>query len=197
MQAASAPVVLEAPAAVSSSPGVHFADVYQVYFPFVWRNAQSLGVRRAALDDVVQEVFMIVHSRLHEFEGRSTLRTWLSGIALNVVRHHRRSIERKSPHERAALETTDPDDLPSTEPDPSVSAEILEQTRLLQQLLATLDDEKREVLVLADLEELTTPEIAEALGIKLNTAYSRLRLAREQFNRNLARHRMQNQWKHS
>ncbi len=171
-----------------------FAEVYRAYFPFVWRNAQSLGVRSAALDDVVQEVFVIVHRRLHEFGGRSAMRTWLSGIVLNVVRHHRRSLARKSPHDRADAEPADPDDLPSTEHNPFVLAEIQERTQLLQRVLATLDDEKREVLVLSELEEFTVPEIAEALGIKLNTAYSRLRLAREQFDKHLARYRMQTQW---
>ena len=88
-----------------------FARVYQEYFGFVWRNALSLGVRASALDDVTQEVFVIVHRRLGEFEGRSSFRTWLSGIVLNVVRHHRRSLARKSPHELEREETKDPDEL--------------------------------------------------------------------------------------
>jgi RNA polymerase sigma-70 factor, ECF subfamily len=166
-----------------------FARVYKEYFGFVWRSARSLGVRPSALDDVVQEVFVVVHRRLDEFEGRSALRTWLSGILLNVVRHHRRSVVRKSPHELEQDDPYDPDELASGASDPYETAVQAEGTRLLQHLLDGLDDEKREVLVLAELEEFSVPEIAEALALKLPTAYSRLRLAREQLQHSLARYR--------
>ena len=155
----------------------------------MWRSASSLGVRPSAVDDVSQEVFVIVSRRLAEFEGRSSFRTWLSGIVLNVVRHHRRSLLRKSPHELSREEAGDPDELPSSADDPYENAVHAEGTRLLQRLLDDLDDEKREVLVLAELEQFTVPEIAEALSLNVNTAYSRLRLAREQFDQGLARHR--------
>ena len=168
-----------------------FADVYREYFGFVWRSARGLGVRPSAVDDVVQEIFVVVHRRLSEFEGRSTVRTWLSGIVLNVVRHHRRSIVRKSPHELPNGSAEDPEVLPTDARGPHENAELAEGTRLLQRLLDTLDDDKREVLVLAELEELSVPEIAEGLGLKVNTTYSRLRLAREQFERALARHQAQ------
>ena len=76
---------------------VHFAEVYRELFGFVWRSTRGLGVTPAAIDDVVQEIFMVVHRRLRHFEGRSSIRTWVSGIVLNVVRHHRRNLARKSP----------------------------------------------------------------------------------------------------
>jgi RNA polymerase sigma-70 factor (ECF subfamily) len=183
------------PDGVRSAEGAQrFARIYQEYFGFVWRSANSLGVRPSALDDVTQEVFVIVSRRLSEFEGRSSFRTWLSGIVLNVVRHHRRWLLRKSPHEfgRRELgreEVNDPDELPSTANDPYETALHAEGTRLLQRLLAELDDDKREVLVLAELEQFTVPEIAEALNLNVNTTYSRLRLARQQFEQGLARHR--------
>src|SRR5262245_39671446 len=88
-----------------------FADVYRDYFGFVWRSARGLGVRPGALDDVVQEIFVAVHRCLPDFAGRSSLRTWLSGIVLNVVRHHRRSVQRRSPHELSNDSPADPDDL--------------------------------------------------------------------------------------
>lgn len=168
---------------------VPFARVYKEHFGFVWRSARSLGVRPAALDDVVQEVFVVVHRRLPEFERRSALRTWLSGILLNVVRHHRRSLVRKSLHELGRDEAYDPDALASDARDPYETAVQAEGTRLLQYLLDGMDDEKREVLVLAEIEEFTVPEIAEALDLKVPTAYSRLRLAREQLQQSLARYR--------
>jgi RNA polymerase sigma-70 factor (ECF subfamily) len=61
--------------------------------------------------------------------------------------------------------------------------------RVLHTLLEQLADERREVFVMADLEQLTMPEIAETLAINVNTAYARLRLARQEFEQALARHR--------
>jgi RNA polymerase sigma-70 factor, ECF subfamily len=173
------------------APSPLFTDVYREYFAFVWRNARGLGTRPAALEDVVQEIFVVVHRRLPEFEGRSSVRTWLSRIVLNVVRHHRRSLSRKSPHERSDEESRDPEGLPTRGRDPYELAALSEGTRLVQRILDSLDDEKREVLVLAEFEDLAVPEIAEALGLNLNTAYSRLRLARKAFDEALARHRAQ------
>jgi RNA polymerase sigma-70 factor (ECF subfamily) len=172
-----------------------FADVYKEYFGFVWRSARGLGVRPSALDDVVQEIFVVVHRRLPEFAARSSVRTWLSGIVLNVVRHHRRSVLRKSPHELSTETPPDPDALRAHGSDPYEAVALAEGTRVLQRLLDELDDDKREVLVLAELEEMPVPEIAEALGLKLNTAYSRLRIAREELDRALARHRAQDRWR--
>jgi RNA polymerase sigma-70 factor, ECF subfamily len=181
----SSPPVVER--AVASS--LVFAEVYREHFTFVWRSTRALGVNASAVDDAVQEIFVTVHRRLAEFEGRSSVRTWLSGIIVNVVRHHRRSIQRRSPHELPGAATDDPELLPTRARGPQEDAELAEDARLLQALLDTLDDDKREVLVLAELEELSVPEIARSLGLNVNTAYSRLRLAREQFDKALARHR--------
>jgi RNA polymerase sigma-70 factor (ECF subfamily) len=164
-----------------------FEEVYREHFGFVWRTARALGVRPPFVEDVVQEIFVVVHRRLSSFEGRSTVRTWLSRIVLNVVRHHRRSVVRKSPHDLDPEGPGDPDDVASRGPDPYERTALTEQARLVQRILDGLDDPKREVLVLAELEELTVPEIADALGLKLNTAYSRLRLARKAFDVALAR----------
>jgi RNA polymerase sigma-70 factor (ECF subfamily) len=71
---------------------------------------------------------------------------------------------------------------------PDASASKADAVRLLYELLDKLDAGKREVFVLAEIEQLAAPQIAEALGINLNTVYSRLRLARETFNQALARH---------
>lgn len=165
-----------------------FSELYREHLGFVWRGARGLGVVPAAIDDVVQEIFVVVHRRLHEFAGRSSVRTWLSGIMLNVVRHHRRHVRRKSPHELTRGEPADPDALEAPGRDPYQAAVQAEEARLVHQILEGIDDEKREVFVLVELEDMPVPEIAEALGIKLNTAYSRLRLAREEFERAVMRH---------
>lgn len=173
-----------------SAVPLDFDDVYRDGFPFVWRSAKRLGVREASLDDVVQEVFVIVHRRLAEFEGRSALRTWLFGITLRVARDHRRSAARKNPEG-----SVDPDALRSTAPGPIESIEKAEAVRLLHALLDEMDDERREIFVMAELEQLAMPEVAETLGINVNTAYARLRSARHLFETALARYRARDEWR--
>ncbi|MBL8740301.1 MAG: RNA polymerase sigma factor [Myxococcales bacterium] len=172
-----------------------FTSVYREHAAGAFRAAAAMGVPRAACDDVVQEAFLIVHRGLHTFEGRSSLKTWIAGIVLNVVRHYRRSVARRHPHEMDRHAPSVPDDLRAETRDPLEAAEHAEGAALLHTLLGTLSEERREVLVLAELEELSVPEIADALEIKLNTAYSRLRLAREDFERALSRHRASEKWR--
>lgn len=170
-----------------------FAEVYREWFGFVWRSARGLGVGPAAVDDVVQETFVVVHRRLPELAEGSSVRAWISAIVLNVVRRHYRKVKRKSPHELSGGQPTDPDVLQASQRDPYEVAAHDEATRLVHSILEGIDDDKREVFVLAELEGLTMPEIASALGIKLNTAYSRLRLAREEFERAVLRHQAREQ----
>ncbi len=180
------------PLSAHAPPHTHvhaFEDVYRESFSFVWRSAKRLGVRDAALDDVVQEVFVVVHRRLADFEGRSSLKTWLFGITLRVVRDHRRALRRRDPGP-----PVDPDTLGAIG-GPAHDAEKAEAIRLLHALLDQLDDERREIFVMAELEQLPMPEIAEALAINVNTAYARLRLARQEFEQALARHRARDEWR--
>lgn len=173
-----------------------FDDVYDEHFAFVWRSARALGVPDHAVDDVAQEIFVTVHARLDDFEGRSTLRTWIYGIARNVVRAHRRAGKK---HDRGDLPhegSVDPDSLAdAAEKDPESRAARAEAAQVLITLLDSLDDDKREVFVLAELEQLTVPEIAEMLEEKPNTVYSRLRLAREAFAAAAERHRARDTWR--
>ena len=176
--------------ALERSATLSFEAVHREHFAFVWRSARRLGVADPSLDDVVQEIFMVVHRRLDEFEGRSKLKTWLFGIVLRVVRDYRRTLRRKSPHALRADAAVDPDLLSDRSgKGPHESAANAEAVRLLHALLDDLDDEKREVFVLAELEQLVVPEIAEAIGVNVSTVYSRLRAARQQFEQALARHR--------
>ena len=167
-----------------------FDDVYREHFPFVWRSAKRLGIHEGSIDDAVQEVFVVVHRRLGDFEGRSSLRTWLFGITLRVVRDHRRSARRRDPGP-----PVDPDTLRAAGGDPGETAEKAEAVRLLHALLDELDDERREVFVMAELEQIAMPEISEALGINVNTAYARLRIARQEFEQALSRHRARDMWR--
>ena len=171
-----------------------FASVYDAHFSFVWRSVRRLGVDEAALDDVVQDIFIVVHRRLGEFEARSSLKTWIFGIALRVVRDHRRTLRRKRLDAGARADETDPDTIADApERGPHESMAKAEAVHLLHQLLDELEDEKREVFVLAELEQLSAPEIAEALELNVNTVYSRLRAARQSFDQAVARHHAREQ----
>jgi RNA polymerase sigma-70 factor (ECF subfamily) len=167
-----------------------FAEVYEQHFDFVWRSLRRLGVGPSALDDAVQEVFLVVHRRLAEFEGRSSLKTWLFGISLKVAQRVARNQAR-----HPATELPEPATLGSTEPTPQDEVARREAIALLYAILDELDDEKRAVFVMVELEQLSAPEIAEELGIPLNTVYSRLRAARREFEASLKRQRARERWR--
>jgi RNA polymerase sigma-70 factor (ECF subfamily) len=158
------------------------AAVYEAHFDFVWRSARRLGVSPLHLDDVVQEVFLVVHRKLAEFEGRAPLKSWLYGITRRVARDHRRGLQRRPTQPLGADE---PADRGTRAPDEQLA--LREQGQLLHALLAELDEDKREAFVLAELEQMSGPEIAAALQINLNTAYARVRAARIAFEAALER----------
>jgi RNA polymerase sigma-70 factor (ECF subfamily) len=158
-----------------------FEAIYGQHFRGVWRTLRRLGVADAQLDDAAQDVFVVVHRRLGDFDGRS-LRGWLYAIAVRVASDYRREAERRQlvPLGEAIADAG---------PGPGRFSELNDEVRLLHTLLAQLDVDKRTVFVLAELEQLSVPEIAEALGVNLNTIYSRQRAARVQFEAALRRHR--------
>jgi RNA polymerase sigma-70 factor (ECF subfamily) len=155
------------------APG--FDRLYEEQVDFVWRTLRCLGVRDAALEDAAQDVFVVVHRRLGDFQARSSVRTWLFGIALRVAGDHRRRERRKGGLAPLDFEVED------GAPGPHEEAARAEALRSLAQALEALDEDKRAVLVLAELEQMSAPEIAAALGINVNTVYSRLRAARRAF----------------
>ena len=153
------------------------AELYREHFQFVWRSLRRLGVRDSSVEDAVQDVFLVAHRKLHTFEGRSSFKVWLFAIGIRVAAEHRR---------RDARLLLDPAASP-VGPHLDRTLELRRRVDLLDRLLDELSDEQREVFVMAEIEQFSAPEIAEALGQKLNTVYSRLRLARARFERALAR----------
>jgi len=167
-----------------------FDVVYHAYASFVWRNALRLGVSYGAVEDVMQEVFLVVYRRLPEFEERTSVRAWLSAILIRVVRAHRRSARRKGGAADNAPPSPEPDSLTDTRsPSPLEAAERDEAVQELYAILSRMHDERREVLVLSELEELTAPEIAQALQVNVNTVSWRLRTARQEFERMVLKRR--------
>jgi len=169
-----------------------FSEVYRAHFAFVWRAAKRLGVASSHQDDVVQEVFVVVHRRLSSFEGRSSLRTWLFGITIRVVRDYRKSRARRDEPTGLDFDTLE---APQGTANPSRALERAEASRLLHGILDAMDDDKREVFVLSELEQLTIPEAAEALSVNVNTAYARLRAAKQFFDSAVQRLRAADAWR--
>lgn len=174
---ASAPSDSERDAAGASAAELpeELERLYSEHFEFVWRSLRRLGIGTEHLDDAVQDVFIVSLRRRRDFRGHSSDRTWLFGIATNVAHEYRRKAR------RAAHTTPVTEDYTSGGPSPLDQASSTQALRLIETLLASLDEPKRHVFILAELEQMSAPEIASALGIKLNTVYSRLRAARQAF----------------
>jgi len=174
----------EAPSGLTVAPS--FRALYDAYFAFVWRTLWRLGVWPASVADAAQDVFIVVHRRLADLHSGDVARSWLYGIVVRVARDYRRAQQRRGLNERNP-ETEDVADPKATAADRQF--EQREAVALLDQLLDTLDEDKREVLVLVELEQMSVPEIAQLLAVNPNTIYTRLRAARADFERALARHR--------
>lgn len=189
-------VVPSAAKSVESSSGpVDFESVYDQCFSFVWRMARRFGVAEESLDDVSQEVFFIVHKRLETFAGQSSLKTWVFGILYNVVLSHRRTLSRKSPAHRSVAPPVDPTTVADSAAGPYEHASTSEAARIARQLLDSMDEDKRTILVLVELEEMSVAEVAVVMGVNLNTAHARLRAARKQFTQVVTRYRAREQWR--
>ena len=172
------------PSAEPQAPVLDLATVYESYFRYVWRCLRSLGVRDAQLEDALQDVFIVVQRRLPEFDGRAAVRTWLYAIALRIARKYRERARREPASLEAAREH-DPE--LSAEAPSAVSEHERERLSLARRALSSLDDDKREIFVLARVEQMSAPEIANVLRIPLNTVYSRLRAARLAFDAEIGR----------
>jgi len=156
------------------------ATVYRQHHAFVWRTLRCLGVADAAVDDAVQDVFLVAHRKLDAFEGRASLRTWLYEIARRVAWRHR---------QRAQADAVRSFELPDLDAaldldDAVARAQALE---IVRAFLDRLDEDKATVYVLAELGGLHGSEIAEDLGVNVNTVHARLRAARRDLERLLVR----------
>lgn len=168
------------------APEATWEGFYEAHFDFVWRSLRRLGVPASGLDDAAQEVFFVAFRRASAFEGRSTFKTWLFGIAWNVARRAARGPARRE--EPLA-------DVVAGDANQEEAASRAQAVRTLYEILDGLEPEKRAVFVMAELEEMSAPEIAEIAGVPLNTVYSRLRAARADFDAALRRRRARDEWR--
>ncbi len=157
------------------------AGLFREHGPFVWRALRRLGVPESDAADVCQEVFVVVHRRLKDFEHRSAIRTWIYGICVRSAADYRKRAHRRHEIVTDAI----PEQLAENRPD---SALLMQQARgLLDRILDDLDDDKRAVFVLYEIEQLTMADVATAVGCPLQTAYSRLHAARDLVQAGIAR----------
>lgn len=174
---------VETAVATSAAQAQSFSEVFREHAPFAWRCLRRLGVSAADADDVCQEVFLVVHRRLGEYDGRATMRGWIYGMCVRKASDHR-----KLSHKRHESPT---DTLPET-PSEAPQTRDLERKRAIAALdaaLALLDEEKRATFVLFEIEGLPMQEVATVLGCPLQTAYSRLHAARKSIETTVRRDR--------
>lgn len=160
-----------------------FGEVYAQHFRFVWRSLRRLGVPESDVADAVQDVFLVVHRRLSEFEGRSKITTWLYSICFHAARDRRKlaHMRRRAHDDEPLLDCAD------DRADVGAEAERRQAITLLEAILDELPLEQRAVFTLFELDGMGGEEVAELLDVPLGTVYSRLRLARDAFRRAVAR----------
>jgi RNA polymerase sigma-70 factor (ECF subfamily) len=163
-------VPLSAPAGRSEA----ISDIVRAHAGYVGRALRYLGVREAELDDACQEVFLVVQKKAGDFEAHATLRTWLYAICIRVAKAQRRKSARRREEPLALMAET------PVAPSQERELEKKHARELLTTLLGELDDDKRNVFVLYEIEEMSMQDISRIVGCPLQTAYSRLHAAREQ-----------------
>jgi len=154
-----------------------FQDIYRRELDYVVHTLRRLGVQTADLEDVAHDTFVAVYRHFAERDPSRPVKPWLFGFCFRTASDHRNLARHRYEAPELAREPAAPGPLPDQE---------LEDERLRRSVLATLDAmdfEKRSLVVMHDLEGIGVPEIAALLAVPLNTAYSRLRLARAEFEK--------------
>jgi RNA polymerase sigma-70 factor (ECF subfamily) len=166
---------------VAASPrAVLVREVFSQHASFVWRSLRRLGVASADVDDALQEVFLVVFRRISAYEDRGLIRPWLFTISRQVASHYHRGNKRtETRYQGLVLDTV------GTDVEESLARREAEE--VVRSFLDGLDEPQRIAFYLSDIEGMTAPEIAEAIGVNLNTVYARIRLARKRFERTIAR----------
>lgn len=157
---------------------VGLEQIYREHHAFVWRVLRRLGA--PAVDDAVQEVFVVMHRRRDELDTSRGVRPLLYGISRKVAARQRAKLGREPPAAAVA---------PAAPVDPEERTARREAAQVVRAALDAMDEDKRMTFLLADVEGMTMPEVAECQGINLNTAYARLRAARQRVTKAVERHR--------
>ena len=152
-----------------------FQEIYSAHFGYVWHALRRFGVPERDLEDAAHDLFVVLHRKLDDYDRSRPIKPWLCGFAFRVASDYRRRARNR--HETIGVSHEPASDKPSAEQRASEN----ERRELVHRCLSALDDDKRAVFVLVELQGLSVPEVAEIVGAPLNTCYSRLRLARARF----------------
>ena len=155
--------------------------MFAAHYDWVRHSVARLGVPTRDVDDLAHDVMVNVMRALPTYDPARPIRPWLMGIAFRVTSTHRRSARVRREVAGLPREPADP------RPDAHARLEAESRRQMLLDALTEVTDDRRHILILADLDGVTMPEITEELGIPLNTGYSRLRLAREELRAALRR----------
>lgn len=166
------------PVAASKAPALDVRALYDAHAPFVARVLQRLTGPGPHVDELLQETFVTAWKRAASFEGRSTERTWLYGIAANVARHHRRGFARFSLF-RGKLERETAIAAPPPAPDDEINR--AQDAAAVHAALAEMPFKQREAFTLYEIEGMPGEEIAAMLEVPVGTVWRRLHDARETF----------------
>ncbi|MGE5783881.1 MAG: RNA polymerase sigma factor [Myxococcales bacterium] len=185
MEIQSADHFLERPLAAdgSSARSERARGLVHAHFDFVWRVLRRLGVAPSEVDDAAQQVFWVAVRKIAPQPG-ATDEAFLMAVAVRVASEFRRRARN-----RRELPGADPLELPDSAQSPEEQLHLRRALAIADQILDTMPWELRVAFVLFEIEDKTTPEIAEILGVPLGTAASRLRRAREAFSRAVAARR--------
>jgi RNA polymerase sigma-70 factor (ECF subfamily) len=159
-----------------------FRAVFEAESSYVLNSLRRLGVFERDLDDLTHDVFLAVHLRFGDYDPARPIRPWLFAFAARVAAAYRRRARHRLEVIDGAIEAVDEQ---AGAADARVAAQ--EARRLVIQALDAVEFDRRTVLVMHDIDGESMPEIARTLSIQLNTGYSRLRLAREEFETALKR----------
>ena len=171
----------------AATGGLSIEFLVAQHYGFIWRLLRGLGLSRSDAEDAAQQVFMIAARKLDSIDPERA-RSFVYGAALRVANNARRGLRR-----RREVSSDDTSDEPEPESrSPEKMAELVRARQLLTQLLQQLPAKDRRMIVLAELEQLSVPEIAALEEIPVGTAASRLRIAREKFRTLLTAMRDQN-----
>jgi RNA polymerase sigma-70 factor (ECF subfamily) len=185
MEAESMPLP-EAADSRASGPGATSRDerlegLVGTYFDLVWRSLRRFGVDDASVDDAAQQVFIVTARKLDTILPGGE-RAYLLGVAVRVASEARRSRARR----REVLDE-DPGERVDPEPSPEELVDRKRARQLLDRVLSAMPMDLRAPFTMFEIEGMSVPEVAAALGVPLGTAASRLRRAREEFHENVQR----------
>jgi RNA polymerase sigma-70 factor (ECF subfamily) len=173
-----------APVQAAAVAPAQLAQVYEECADFVFRMLQRLGVKRADVEDLCHDVFLVAHAKLGRLDGKVAINAWLFGICLRVAANYRRRARHRHPH--IVVEDASSLQAPTMgEPDQQLARRQAQQRA--QAVLDSMDLTKRAVFMMYEIEGMPCQSIAEQLGVPVGTVYSRLHSARALFEREAER----------